>query len=220
LPDSLKPASVQSPPGFARRAAELRSELLTVPVALLAARTATVYGAGENGSGEFQLALFGSEVRCSYPDFNFSSAAGVALAEFQQLLLLYYFASADGTALSGRWVSFADLRGGRMYARAFQGYSGDEIVKAFGEDLPAFRSACEQVHGQAEPGVGDAAYTFQALPRVSARFVYWQGDEDFPSSCKILFDAAATCYVPIDACAIIGSTLARKIIKNASVKPV
>ena len=219
MQDSLKPAPVQSPPGFARRAAELRSQLLTVPAAQLATRTATVYIPGEDGDGEFQLTLFGSEVRCSCPDFTFSSVSGVALPEFQQLLLLYYFATADGTALSGRWVSFADLPGGRMYASAFQGYSGDEIVKVFGEDLPAFRNACERVHGQAEPGVGDAAYTFQALPRVSARFVYWQGDEDFPSSCKILFDAVATCYVPIDACAIIGSTLARKIIKNASVKP-
>ena len=209
----MKPSPGQSPPGFERRAAELRSMLRAVPVALLAARTASVV----QDAGQFQLSLFGAQVRCAAPEFKFVSASGVELPEFQQLLLLYYFATADGTGLSDRWVSFADLPGGRMYAQAFQGYSGDEVVKFFGEDLQTFKSACERAGGQAEPA-GDAAYTFQALPRVSARFVYWLGDEDFPSSCKILFDGFATHYVPIDACAIIGSTLTRKILKTAAGK--
>lgn len=198
----------QSPPGFARRAAELRAILQTVPGALLAERTASVYAA----PGEFQLSLFGAEVRCTAPEFKFSSVEGLGLPEFQQLLLLYYFATADGTALSKRWVSFADLPGGRMYAQAFQGYSGDEIVKVFAEELQAFKSACEQANGQPDAN-GDAAYTFQALPQLAVRFVYWLGEDDFPSSCKIHFDSVATHYMPIDACAIIGSTLARKIIK-------
>jgi hypothetical protein len=194
----------QSPPGFARRAAELRAILQAVPCALLAERTVSNYAA----LGEFQLSLFGADVHCTVPEFKFFSIEGLELPEFQQLLLLYYFTTADGTVLSKRWVSFADLPGGRMYAQAFQGYSGDEIVKVFAENLQAFKSACEQAGAS-----GDAAYTFQALPQVAARFVYWLGDDDFPSSCKILFDSVATHYVPIDACAIIGSTLTRKIIK-------
>lgn len=213
MPIPVKPPTRQSPPGFERRAAELRAALQSVPASLLAARTACTC----LDSGEFQLPLFGAQVRCAAPDYRFVSGAGVELPEFQQLLLLYYFATADGAGLSGRWVSFADLPGGRMYSQAFQGYSGDEVVKAFGLDLPAFKSACEQAGGLPE-AVGDAAYTFQALPLVSARFVYWLGDEDFPSSCKILFDAHATHYVPIDACAILGSSLAQRIIKRAPEK--
>ncbi|MDL1911699.1 DUF3786 domain-containing protein, partial [Chloroflexi bacterium CFX6] len=53
---------------------------------------------------------------------------------------------------------------------------------------------------------------FQPLPRVPLMTTYWLGDEDFPSSCKILFDESATHYLPIDACAILGSMLTRKII--------
>jgi hypothetical protein len=41
---------------------------------------------------------------------------------------------------------------------------------------------------------------------------YWLGDEDFPSSCKVLFDESASHYLPIDACAILGGMLTRKII--------
>ena len=217
MPISFKPPEMQSPPGFSRRAGELRSELRLIAAELLAARTGCMYTSLGTGSGEFHLPLYGAAVTGAYPDFRFYTALGDELPEFQQLLLLYYFVTADGTALTEKFVSFADLPGGRMYAQAFQGYSGNEVVKVFGENITAFKDACEFENGQAV-AMADAAYTIQALPRVSVQLVYWLGDEDFPSSCKILFDAAATHYVPIDACAIIGSNLARRIIKRFRAK--
>src|SRR5574341_1088573 len=43
-------------------------------------------------------------------------------------------------------------------------------------------------------------------------FQGYSGDEDFSSSCKILFDETACHYLPIDACAVLGGMLARKLI--------
>ena len=43
---------------------------------------------------------------------------------------------------------------------------------------------------------------------------YWLGDEDFPSSCKILFDESASHYLPIDGCAILGSMLVRRLLHS------
>jgi hypothetical protein len=60
--------------------------------------------------------------------------------------------------------------------------------------------------------IGSASSIFQALPRVPLMVTYWLGDEDFPSSCKILFDECARHYLPIDACAVLGGMLARKLI--------
>ncbi|RPH63294.1 MAG: DUF3786 domain-containing protein, partial [Chloroflexi bacterium] len=121
--------------------------------------------------------------------------------------------AADGAPLTGKFVSFADLPGGRMYAQAFQGYSGDVVARSVGENLESFRQGCQKAGGQALQA-GSAAYSFQALPRVPLQIVYWLGDEDFPSNCKILFDSSATRYLPIDGCAIIGSMLTGKIIKK------
>ena len=108
-----------------------------------------------------------------------------------------------------------ELPDGRMYNQAFQGYSGDELIKAFDLNVDAFKAACEKVGGVATP-LGDAAYIFHALPRLSMAVNYWCGDEDFPSSCKILFDSSASHYLPTDVCAILGSMLTRKLIKSAS----
>ncbi len=127
-------------------------------------------------------------------------------------MLLYYLLTADGAPLTGKWVSFADLPDGRMYNAAFQGYSGDEIVKQFGLDLEGFKSACSKAGG--EPvDVGSASFVFQALPKVPLMLTYWLGDEDFPSSCKVLFDEFVSHYLPIDACAILGSTLTGRVIR-------
>ena len=59
--------------------------------------------------------------------------------------------------------------------------------------------------------VGSASFVMQALPNLPMLVTYWLGDEDFPSSCKILFDSSATHYLPIDGCAIAGNMLTKKL---------
>jgi len=129
-------------------------------------------------------------------------------------ILLYYLCTSDGTPLAGDWVSFAALPGGRTYNAAFQGYTGDEIARALGPDLEAFQAACTRAGGKFVKA-GDASFVFQGLPRLPLMVTYWLGDEDFPSSCKILFDPSAVHYLPLDGCAILGSMLARRILSGA-----
>lgn len=210
----MRAAKGQPRPGFLRRAAELRSELALVSSEFLAERTGALFSLTESGSAEFNLRLYGLNIVGRYPGFVFYSETGAELSEFEQLLLLYYFITADGADLTEKWVSFADLPGGRMYDRAFQGYSGDELVTTFGLDLKSFIAACEAAKG-IPCAVADASYRFEVLPRVSLQIVYWLGDEDFPSSCKILFDSCVTHYLPIDGCAIIGSTIVSRIKRHS-----
>jgi hypothetical protein len=213
LSNSFKIPEQRPSPGLARRAEELRSELRLIPAALLAARTGTFNTTSGTGSGEFHFQYYGSDITGSFPDFKFFSSKGDELPEFHQLMLLYYFSTCDGSVPSGSFVSFSDLPGGRLYAQAFQGYTGNEVVKAFGENISAFKDACELENG-IRFELGDAAFLFQVLPKLAVQLVYWLGDDDFPSSCKILFEAASTHYVPIDCCAAIGSNLAHRVIKK------
>jgi hypothetical protein len=132
-------------------------------------------------------------------------------------LLLYYFHTADGAPLARQWVSFSELPDGRFYNHAYQGYSGGELARTFGHDLQAFQTAALSQGGEAlPPGIhgmaGADAYRFWALPRVPLLAVAWPGDEDFASTYQILFDAAASHYLPTDVCALLGGTLARRLI--------
>ncbi len=166
------------------------------------------------GRGELRLALWGAPVVIAYPNLTAVTANDDILPAPVQALLLYHFNFSDGAPPAGRWVSFADLPGGRMYAQAFQGYSGNELARAFDPDVEQFRRACMAAGGQ-PVAVGDAAFAFSALPRVPLLVTYWLGDEDFPSSCKVLFDETATRHLPIDVCAIFGSMLASRVKKHS-----
>jgi hypothetical protein len=193
-----------APPALDARVADLRGRLGLLPPTLLAERTGADYA-----DGKFRLALLSAPITLTYPDFRTTDDA---LPVFKQALLLYYFAHSDGTPPAGEWVSFADLPDGRVYSSAFQGYTGDLLAKTFLLDLDAFRSACQKADGVPVP-FGDAAFRFRALPRVDLLLVYHLGDEDFPSTCKLLFDAHAGHFLPAEACAVLGSSLAQKVLR-------
>ena len=59
--------------------------------------------------------------------------------------------------------------------------------------------------------LGDAAFAFDALPRVRVAAVYYAGDEDFPATANVLFDESASHYLPTDALAGVGSALVDRL---------
>jgi hypothetical protein len=191
------------------RLVELRRGLL--PGNLL--KLAACCGADlEQANSVLRLSFFDQPVAISFPDLLIVDAkTGAALPEATQAILLYYLTTADGTPPEGRWLSFADLPDGRFYNQAFQGYSGAELVKYFGNDLTAFERAGYHLNG-VKIAYGDNAFAFHILPRLMLSVIYHLGDEDFPASCQILFDASASHYLPTDVCAILGSMLTRKLL--------
>ena len=195
---------------FAERVDELRWALRILDPNVVAARSGAAFLSLGPGRGELHLPFWGNICVLPWPDLAGQDHLSKPLTDFQLAFLFHHLLTADGTPLSGRWVSFAELPDGRVYNAAFQGYSGNEIVKAYGLDLEAFRRSCISAGGT-EADFGSAAFVFQPLPCVPLMITYWLGDEDFPSSCKILFDESATHYLPIDGCAILGNMLVRKI---------
>lgn len=168
--------------------------------------------------GRLQMKVWGTAVTISAPDFVARDAAtGEALDPLTQALVAYYLHTADGMLPADHWIAFTELPDGRFYTQAFQGYTGRELAQTFGNDVAHFGETAVALAGTAVP-FADAAFRFQALPRVPVLAVCWQGDEDFPPSYKILFDAHTPHYLPTDACAILGSMLTRHLLKVADPK--
>ena len=115
------------------------------------------------------------------------------------------------------WVSFSELNDGRFYNQAFQSYTGDLLAthtNSIIERKDFFVSAF-----QAEAiEMGDLSFQLKVLPKVSLSLVLWLGDEDFPPSCKILFNRSVNSFLPTDVCAIVGSMFTHRILKIVNEK--
>ena len=195
-----------------RRVDELRESLRKKDPSKLADNTGMIYTPGEREQGLFEFQFWGRETCLTFPALVATDhQSGKELGAASQALLMYYLHTADGYIGSGQWISFSELPDGRFYNQAFQGYTGREIAKKFKNDILDFEKAAQAAGGSKYPH-GDKAYIFKMLPRISLLTVYWQGDEDFPSSAQILFGAEVNHYLPTDACAIAGSMLTRRLV--------
>lgn len=191
------------------RAAELWRGLGGLGPEVLAANTGATYDPGEGG---FCLSVWGQAVRVTHPGFAAEAAeSGEPLDASTTLLLAYYFSQADGTPASGNPIAFSELPNATFYAQAFQSYTGAELGRAFGDDIDAFGDAAVSLSGRPEP-IADRAFSFPVLPLVRVTVACWQGDEDFPSSYRVLFDAALAHQLPTDAGAVLGSAITQRLI--------
>ena len=212
----LKYLSTSDEHGLARHVVELRSTLRESDPRTLSRLTACSYHAVDSARGEFRLRVLEQEYTFSYPEYLASEVSTGKQASIPiQALLVYYFQHADGARIADRWVAFSELPEGRFYNQAFQGYTGRELTRSFGEDIDQFSKIIGNLpKAETAPHeqIGDRSFPVLALPRVPLLLVFWQGDEDFPPSYQILFDASVVHYLPTDVCAILGSMLTRKLI--------
>jgi hypothetical protein len=173
-------------------------------------------GCEQDDEGNFHLPFFWREYVVSADDFTVWRAEdGESPSSFIQSLILTYLVTADGTTPSRRWIGFRELPDGMFYVQAFRGYTGIRLVRQLEGGIEAFRRAAESMESEPVEAIGDAGYAFSLLPRVRAAVVYWQGDEEFPSQARVLFEDTAAHYMPTDGLAIMGSHLVGSLLRAA-----
>ena len=195
--------------------AEARAVLATAKPGKLILRT----GCSRDAAGSLRMRFFWREYAISWDDFVVRRVdTGEEPPSFTQSLILTYLATADGTTPSSRWIGFRELPDGMFYARAFQGYAGNrlacELARLPGDEVESFRRGAVRLGGELLQ-VGDAGYAFTVLPHLHLAVVHWQGDEEFPSQVRVLFEDTACHYMPTDGLAILGSQLVGYIAKAA-----
>jgi hypothetical protein len=134
------------------------------------------------------------------------------------IVLWHYLLTADGTLPADRWLTFRELPDGLFYSQAFAGHAEGLLAERFGADAAGLHRAAASLGGErltAAPGGGlappDAAYRFQAFPRLAMAVQLWEGDEEFPGRVQVLFDAHASHYLPTEDLSGVGDWLAHKL---------
>jgi len=128
----------------------------------------------------------------------------------KEALWLHYLDRADGSPLTRRWVNLSEI-GGLFYQQAFQGYCGDELAAAWGENLQRLREKALALGGWELDGPGDLAVEWRVLPRLPLCLCYRLPAGTGQAWATMLFDAAAGHYVAADVAAITAKDLADRI---------
>ena len=161
----------------------------------------------------FLLPFFGTMYEIPWPGGAIVRASDQAEADVaSRILMLHYLLTADGTPLASKWIAFRNLPGGMGYDAAFQGRASLRLAHAFGSDLAGFEAAARTLGGE-RLDFGDASFCFRLLPRVWLAVVLYLADEEFPASANVLFDGAASHYLPTEDLAVLGGMLAGRLIR-------
>jgi hypothetical protein len=211
MSDQLKPRTPEETYDPALQKA--RQDLARLAPHLVAARAGVVYRRLTDESGEFDVPFWGRQFVVTYPHGTVTEAGSEAsLPIAEQILTLHYLTVADGAPMADRWVAFRELPGGMGYAPAFQGRADNRLKQTFGRDAEGFHRVARALDGESL-SFGDASYLFRVFPKLWLAVVLYLADEEFGASASVLFDGAASHYLPTEDLAVIGGMLAGRMIK-------
>ena len=124
-------------------------------------------------------------------------ADGSGVSPHMQIMFLHYLSRADGTPLRNEWITFKELSGGEIYREPFRKRAISPLLQYFGNKPDRFMEVGLSLGGERYT-YGDISLLMRPFPRVPLVFVLWQGDEEFPASANILYDATANLYLPTE----------------------
>ena len=94
----------------------------------------------------------------------------------------------------GEWVRFDQLKDTSPFSKAFQEGIIAPFSRMFSGRAKELSRACEQLGGKRLPW-SDAGYELKAFECIPVRFLFWDGDEEFPAQGNVLFDVGATDFI-------------------------
>lgn len=158
-----------------------------------------------------EISYLGRPCRVSYPEGKIQVSGWPELPHEEQILILQYLAWASGLPQRERWLSFLELPGGPHHFAPFQVEAIFPLAKAFGDKPDVFLAAAFSLGGM-KAELGHAGVVLPVLPRLPLAFMIWTGDEEFPASANILFDASAETYLPTASLYMLGIAASQRLL--------
>lgn len=146
-------------------------------------------------AGHFRFRFLGHEYEADYPQFAvrvLDRAEGEKdlLCESLQAktFILRYLLEGQYIPGSGKFMTFREVPTyGELYIKPFTGRCLMRLTYGFGYKLQAFAEAMERIPGAVRLTMGDVSYEFEVVNGYRMRFIFWEGDEEFPPSAQILY---------------------------------
>lgn len=133
----------------------------------------------------------------------------------EALVLVIYLLRAKEIPLVGKQQTEKDLPGGETFFRGPHELARWPILERYGSDPKGFHRAAAFLGGK-RLDFGDAAFRFQALPRVPLDYILWVEDNEFPARLTLAFDATVSQHLPLDVVWALVNLTTRKLVDAKS----
>lgn len=162
-------------------------------------------------NNQFVVESMNQKIYVSYPEYVIDQD----LDMWHYLTILQYMDTADGSPLSGEYIGLAQMRDGLSRGR---GYDTD-ISTMFAHDFidveaDDFASACEKLGGKLVKSKADVTAVIHYAPMFPVMINFYEGDDEFKPSGKMLVDKHADHYLTVEAAGGACSAVLAMIRKN------
>lgn len=173
---------------------EAKNNFFKLDPAQAAEKSGALY---DNSKNSLTIPFVNNTFKIEHPSGKITAEDDKPASQYLAIIILHYLVTADGTALTGEWISYRHLPGGDIYMEPFRNRAIKPFLGTFGSRPGTFLKAASALGGY-KPNIGGVSMVIPVLPRVPLCFVLWPGDEEIPSSANILFDEAASSYLPTE----------------------
>jgi hypothetical protein len=155
-------------------------------------------------------------IKCLGREFTVEQNGEVSTHEhitpWMKILLLHYVRTAGKGNLSGKLVSYSELKAGLIKASAFQRDCEEPLKELFDADMNMVVSALGRLGAESRKGFPtEYAWHIYLLPKIPVVILYWPNDEEFPSKVKILFDSTADRFLDTESLIFLVEGLVKNI---------
>lgn len=141
---------------------------------------------------------------------HITTAAGTEVVPAWRILVLHYLAIAGRPEKLPPEITFADLPMARTYAGVYHQRAIARLCATAGRDAERLRKAALAIGGRVALG-GDAAFDFDAFPRLSMRAIWHAADVEFPPSATLLLPRNIEAYLCIEDIVVLSERLVSRL---------
>ncbi len=164
--------------------------------------------------GILKLRTFGMDMILRMSDFQLILVDSDKPAKISdRILVLHYLLCDLPVHQTDELISFRDLKGGMFYWEPFFSRTVRPLVQRIGNDLELLRNNLEKFDW--EPvSLGDFGARIHVIGRLYLTLIYRLGDEEFPASADLLFDAGIKRVYDAEDAAVLASRISMGLIMN------
>lgn len=162
--------------------------------------------------GAFTIRLMGREYLVSHPDFEIvpldgkTGEKGLDNQLAYQILALRYLTDGCASEGKGEFITYREVPWGEVYYPNFHGRCILRLTYAFGFKLAELEKVMQTLRAE-KTGMGDVSYRFEFLNGLYLCVIFWEGDDEFPPSCQILFSDNFVLAFTAEDMAVVGDVM-------------